>query len=99
MSSQLTLSSIEGLFNVFLHPYRCQCRRLEGASLIISVQDGDLQDNSLTVAGVPLEQCRDEQQIEDLARSILEELTAIRDSATGPLPQATVTASRWSLAH
>lgn len=97
MSSQLTLSSIEELFNVFLHPYRCQCRRLKDASLTISVQDGDLQDNYLTVAGVPLDQCRDKHQVECLARSILEELTAIRDPATGL--SRSVNAGHWSFAH
>src|SRR5690606_19086099 len=78
MGSQIPISSIEGFFNVFLYPYRCQCRLLKDASLIISVQDGDLQDDYLTVAGVPLEHCRDEPHVRSLARSILEELDAIR---------------------
>lgn len=98
MSSQMTLSSIEDLFNVFLHPYRCQCRRLKDASLIINVQDGDLQDNYLTVAGVPLDQCRDKHQVELLAHSILEELCAIRDTAS-TLSTRPALASRWSIAH
>lgn len=95
MGNHIPLNHIEDFFNRFLHPYRCQCRLLKDASLIINVQDGDLQDNYLTVAGVPLEQCRDEQQLRRLACSILEELSALRE----PLPSLTAPLPQWSFAR
>src|SRR5690606_1476822 len=99
MGSQIPISSIEGFFNAFLYPYRCQCRLLKDASLIISVQDGDLQDNYLTVAGVPLEQCRDEQHVRNVARSILEELSAIREPGAAPSARTGKQLPHWTVAH
>lgn len=99
MGSQLPLSNIEAFFNVFLHPYRCHCRLLEDASLIISVQDGDLQDNYLTVAGVPLDHCRDEQHVRSLASSILEELSAIREPVAMTPARPMAQPARTTLAH
>lgn len=84
MGSQIPLGSIEAIFNEILQPYRCQCRLLKDASLVISVQDGDLQDTYLTVAGVRAEECRDERHIRLLARSILEELSAICEAPSAP---------------
>ena len=88
MGSHIPLGSIEALFNAFVHPYRCQCRLLKDATLVISVQDGDLQDTYLTVAGVTAEQCCDERHIRSLACSILEELSAVREASPSTLDQA-----------
>lgn len=97
MGTQIPLGSIETFFNEFLHPYRCQCRLLKDASLVIRVMDADSPDACLTVAGVTAEQCRDADHIRSLAVSILEELSAISQPLGLP-PVGADSDGGWKLA-
>lgn len=77
MGSQFPSASVESIFNEVLRPHHCQCRWLKDASLVVEVQDHHSRQTCMTVAGITLGQCRNEQQILMLAQSIRDDLQAI----------------------
>ena len=78
MGARLPLLTIETILRDHLHPLRCDCYAQEDHHLTVRLYEAHENGDELTVLGITDDQCRDTEQLVQLAQELQFELYATR---------------------